>query len=321
MSFNFLAQKRITKDIKNYYESDINSVGIYCHIDESNIKNIKALIIGPPDTPYENGFYFFNIDFPNDYPFSPPKVKFLTYEAGIRFNPNLYTNGKVCLSILGTWSGPGWTTCLNLNTVLLSIQSLLNENPLVNEPGFETETGAKAQNYSNVIRYANIKTASIKMLETQPHGFEVFKDIMAKHFVKNIDFYKKYINDNKVNQASNLASAIYNMNTICDVDYLETRIEFLYNKYNIVKSEEEKHTSVESNNTSVESNNTSVESNNTSVESEQPSKKKYKRKSPNDLAKIYDIGFTKVSENDGKTYEVVEVSGEKRTMKRWVLQK
>ena len=76
MSFNFLAQKRITKDIKNYINSDLNNVGIYCHIDESNIKHIKALIIGPKNTPYENGFYFFNIDFPNDYPFNPPKVKF-----------------------------------------------------------------------------------------------------------------------------------------------------------------------------------------------------------------------------------------------------
>ena len=318
MSFNFLAQKRIAKDIKNYYESDINSVGIYCHIDESNIQHIKALIIGPADTPYENGFYFFNIDFPNDYPFSPPKVKFLTYEAGIRFNPNLYTNGKVCLSILGTWSGPGWTTCLNLNTILLSIQSLLNENPLVNEPGFENETGAKAQNYNKVIRYANINTSSIKMLETPPYGFDVFKDIMSKHFVKNIEFYKKYINDNKVNQASNLASAIYNMNIICNIDYLEKRIKFLYNQYKI--SDEDKH--IDSKESVKESSKESVKESDSDSKSKQlNSKKKYARKSPNDLAKNYDIGFSKVSENDGKHYKVVEVSGEKRTMKRWVLQK
>ena len=45
------------------------------------------------------------------------------------------------------------------------------------------------------------------------------------------------------------------------------------------------------------------------------------RKCPNDPAKLYDIGFTKVSENDGKTYKVVEVSGLKRTMKRWVINK
>ena len=148
MSFNFLAQKRISKDIINFQKSGLNKEGIYCHFDEENIENLKALIIGPKNTPYENGFYLFKINFPNDYPFSPPKVKFLTYESGVRFNPNLYTNGKVCLSILGTWSGPGWTTCLGLNTVLLSIQSLLNENPIQNEPGFENEVGTKSKNYS-----------------------------------------------------------------------------------------------------------------------------------------------------------------------------
>jgi len=312
MSFNFLSQKRIAKDIKNYYQSDINSVGIYCHIDESNIQNIKAMIIGPPDTPYENGFYFFSIDFPKDYPFSPPKVKFLTYEAGIRFNPNLYTNGKVCLSILGTWSGPGWTTCLNLNTVLLSIQSLLNENPLVNEPGFEKETGTKAINYSNIVSYANIKTAVIKNIEVPPLGFECFKDIMIKHFIKNIYFYKKYIADNKDKQSSTINSVIYSMNTYCDINYLESRINFLYDKYNTFNETQP-----------LEKSNNTYSSSESAEKKDNPikHKKKYTRKSPNDLAKNYDIGFTKVSENDGKHYKVVEVSGEKRTMKRWVLQK
>ena len=309
MSFNFLSQKRIAKDIKNYYQSDINSVGIYCDIDESNIQSIKAMIIGPPDTPYENGFYFFRIDFPNDYPFSPPKVKFLTYEAGIRFNPNLYTNGKVCLSILGTWAGPGWTTCLNLNTVLLSIQSLLNENPLMNEPGFEKETGTKAINYSVVVSYANIKTAAIKNIEIPPPGFECFKDIMINHFIKNIDFYRKYVDSNRSIHGSNINSVIYSMNSYCDIDYLESRIKFLYDKYN---SKPHDVSSIGSNKDNISE--TTEKKNNTIKE-----KKKYVRKSPNDLAKHYDIGFTKVSENDGKTYKVVEVSGEKRTMKRWVL--
>ena len=41
------------------------------------------------------------------YPFEPPKVLILTVDGRTRINPNLYANGKVCLSILGTWSGPG----------------------------------------------------------------------------------------------------------------------------------------------------------------------------------------------------------------------
>ena len=63
---------------------------------------IHAIITGPFDTPYEGGLFHFLIRFPPNYPFSPPRVKFLTTGGGrVRFNPNLYQNGKVCLSILG----------------------------------------------------------------------------------------------------------------------------------------------------------------------------------------------------------------------------
>lgn len=63
---------------------------------------IHALITGPFDTPYEGGFYYFLIRCPPDYPIRPPRVKLMTTGGGqVRFNPNLYRNGKVCLSILG----------------------------------------------------------------------------------------------------------------------------------------------------------------------------------------------------------------------------
>ena len=328
MSFTFLAQKRIARDIKNYMESDLNTVGIYCHIDESNIQNIKALIIGPSETPYENGFYLFDINFPNDYPFTPPKVKFLTYEPGIRFNPNLYTNGKVCLSILGTWSGPGWTTCLNLNTVLLSIQSLLNENPIINEPGFENENGDKAKKYSSIINYYNIKTATLKLLESPPLGFEVFRDIMQKHFVKNIDFYNKFITDNKQFHNTHVSSAIYNMDTNINIDLLEETIKTLYSKYNNQietpisssnNSQLEDSTGATTTGATTTGATTTGAAHAGTAHTVEHIKKKTIRKSPNEPSKNYDIGYTKLSENDGKMYKVIEVSGPKRTMKKWVL--
>ena len=50
----------------------------------------------------------------------------------MRFNPNLYNCGKVCLSLLGTWSGPGWDPKTStLLQVLISIQSLIMVAPLV----------------------------------------------------------------------------------------------------------------------------------------------------------------------------------------------
>ena len=63
---------------------------------------VHAMITGPFETPYEGGLFHFFVRFPPNYPFSPPRVKFLTTGGGtVRFNPNLYQNGKVCLSILG----------------------------------------------------------------------------------------------------------------------------------------------------------------------------------------------------------------------------
>lgn len=63
---------------------------------------IHALITGPFDTPYEGGFFYFVIRCPPDYPIRAPRVKLITTgDNQVRFNPNLYKNGKVCLSILG----------------------------------------------------------------------------------------------------------------------------------------------------------------------------------------------------------------------------
>ena len=76
------------------------------------------------------------------YPSKPPAVQLMTTGAGsVRFNPNLYDTGKVCLSLLGTWSGPGWDPKVStLLQVLVSIQSLiLVPDPYFNEPGYERD--------------------------------------------------------------------------------------------------------------------------------------------------------------------------------------
>ena len=65
-----------------------------------------ASIFRPEDTPYTGGVYQFDIYFPPKYPHQAPMVNFRTTGNGVvRFNPNLYHCGKVCLSLLGTWEG------------------------------------------------------------------------------------------------------------------------------------------------------------------------------------------------------------------------
>ena len=77
---------------------------IFLAVDECNMDLLRALIIPAQDTPYANGAFVFDIYLPPNYPSVPPKVQFLTTGSGtVSFNPNLYSNGMVCLSLLGTW--------------------------------------------------------------------------------------------------------------------------------------------------------------------------------------------------------------------------
>ena len=60
------------------------------------------MIVGPAKTPYEDGIFLFEAQLPPDYPKSPPVFHYVSY-CSERLNPNLYEDGKVCVSLLGGW--------------------------------------------------------------------------------------------------------------------------------------------------------------------------------------------------------------------------
>jgi len=150
--------KRILADSKNFNEQETKSLRIHYSPNGENITKVRALIFGPGGSPYEDLPIFLDIQYPPDYPFSSPKVKFITYDGATRFHPNLYIEGKVCLSILGTWQGPGWTSVMNLRTVLLSILGLLDNEPLLHEPGYATSKGAVvSKTYTEFIQFRSLQ--------------------------------------------------------------------------------------------------------------------------------------------------------------------
>jgi len=130
--------KRLRKDIAILSNSLPD--GVFVRVDEERMDKMKVMIVGPRGTPYENGCFFFDLFLPADYPeVNPMMILLTTGQHAYRFNPNLYNEGKICLSLLGTWSGPGWdpetSTLLQL---LVSIQALVFvDYPLENEPGYE----------------------------------------------------------------------------------------------------------------------------------------------------------------------------------------
>lgn len=214
------AFKRIAKEISdlNKDAKDLAENGLYTYVSDDNMKEVYALFIGREKTPYHHGFYFIKFTYPEDYPMNPPKAFYATQghipgNGGVRFNPNLYTCGKVCLSMLNTWQGPGWVPTNTIVNVFMAIQALvLHEVPLHNEPGYTNHpvTDPVVQSYNRLIEYANYNIGIYEMLNQPPKGFEVFLPIMEKYFVENFNGIISNIQEikDKYNQ-SNIRSSAY----------------------------------------------------------------------------------------------------------------
>ncbi|MBA0733688.1 hypothetical protein Gogos_017673 [Gossypium gossypioides] len=159
---------------------------IFVRVYESRMDLLRAVIIGAEGTPYHDGLFFFDVFFPASYPKGPPQVYY--HSGGLRLNPNLYSCGKVCLSLLNTWSGnknekwiPGMSTMLQ---VLVSIQALiLNQDPYFNEPGWAHHRGTPqgellSRQYNEDTFILSLKTMIYSMRRPPKH----FEDFVVGHF-------------------------------------------------------------------------------------------------------------------------------------------
>jgi len=89
---------------------------------DDDIFHWKGTIMGPTETVYEGGVFNLDIQFPKNYPFKPPKVRFQTKI----YHPNINSGGFICLDIFKD----NWSPALTISKVLLSICSLLTDpNP------------------------------------------------------------------------------------------------------------------------------------------------------------------------------------------------
>ena len=216
---------RLKKDIADIMRHPLDDNGIYYVHDESNFLKGYALMCGPPDTPYEYGFYFFEILFPDNYPTSPPKLTFCNYDSrnNTRFNPNLYRNGKVCISILNTWRGEGWTSCLTLKTVLLSVLSIFNKNPLINEPNITLQHPSLIP-YNAILNYKNLyvsvgDTLQKLMGDTDNNIYVMFKPIIIKIFLEKYDDIINKICNLRETDVNNSTQIVNMYNMVCNIDY------------------------------------------------------------------------------------------------------
>lgn len=223
-------QKRLIHDITDIYKNPLHEHGIFYKHDDANMLKGYAMIIGPKDSVYIHGFYFFTFNFPTNYPQQPPKVIFNTNDGQTRFHPNLYKNGKVCLSILNTWRGEGWTSCQNIKSILLTIVSIMDNNPLLHEPGI-TNSNTQVNEYNKIIKFKNIDFALIDKYK-QLSNSNPFKEIMKNYIIKHKEEISNYVDKqaiiHNISYICNLY--IYNLKIIINWDFLKKKTDTFLNK-------------------------------------------------------------------------------------------
>ena len=209
--------KRILHDILTIEKDPMEGIHISYN---DNIDTIKAMIEGNKDTPYEFGFFAFDVEFPPTYPHAPPLVSFINPNKNVRYHPNLYRCGKVCLSLLGTWAGPQWTSCQTLKSVLLSLQSIMDEHPMRNEPSFETLKATSSVNihYNMIVTYHSLLSGCIG--QTIDPCCKDFSEIIMDKFQKTKPLILEKINTLKQHNGALYKSRIYGMSLKFDTDKL-----------------------------------------------------------------------------------------------------
>ncbi|KAG6709225.1 hypothetical protein I3842_06G120900 [Carya illinoinensis] len=175
---------------------------IYVRVYEDRMDLLRAVIVGAYGTPYQDGLFFFDFHLPPEYPDAPPLVSY--HSGGWRINPNLYEDGKVCLSLLNTWTGKGnevWDPkSSSILQVLVSLQGLvLNSKPYFNEAGYDKQIGT-AEGEKNSLScnentfLLNCKTMMYLMRRPPKDFEELVKDHFSKrgyYILKACDAYMK----------------------------------------------------------------------------------------------------------------------------------
>ncbi|KAK6330220.1 hypothetical protein TWF730_004717 [Orbilia blumenaviensis] len=117
------AQKRLGKELSNIHKSLPPGIAIASTPDFTNWKmDIQVLDSNPL---YADQIYRLNFKFSGSYPIEAPEVTFIKEDGrDIPMHPHIYSNGVICLDLLGT----NWSPVQNVESVCMSIQSMLTSN-------------------------------------------------------------------------------------------------------------------------------------------------------------------------------------------------
>jgi ubiquitin-protein ligase len=178
--------KRLFKELCKLYveqnNKDLLDNDFLIYFNEDDISKVHAIVKGPYESVYRHKFIRLDFEIPEDYPFSPPKVKFINHDS-VRIHPNFYEDGKCCSTILNTWGDSKfekWTSSMGIETILLMFHSFLDYAPYMYEPG-----GRDDPNYSVYVKYQSWTTCLIRYLQFEKIG--IFQQFIQNYLLVNID--------------------------------------------------------------------------------------------------------------------------------------
>lgn len=228
-----LAVKRIVKDMEilKKNKDELQSRGIYYHIDEENIRVLHILIVpkekqeGDLVSPYTYGFFMFQIIFGGEFPLSPPNVSFYPQQDYCRLHPNYYKMGKVCLSVINTWSNNDWTPSTSIMSLINILEERLNENGICFEPGLERSSVEKKKAFNTAIEYAKYKVCILDVLEHPL--FRRFKTVMIDEMKANMGYLTRRLEELRELYGNGYVAVTpcYGDRIICDYDNMLTHMK------------------------------------------------------------------------------------------------
>lgn len=178
--------KRLLKEIRGLYiqqaQKNLLDNDYLIHYDEENTHLLYAIIKAPYDSIYRHRFIRLNFKIPDNYPHSPPEVTFVNHDS-VRIHPNMYENGKCCATILNTWGDDiyeKWTSSMGIETILLTFQSFLDNNPYMYEPG-----GRDDETYTVYVKYQSWHSCLIRYLQNE--RIELFNQFINNYLLLNVE--------------------------------------------------------------------------------------------------------------------------------------
>ncbi|KAL1483939.1 hypothetical protein MTO96_032866 [Rhipicephalus appendiculatus] len=209
--------------------------GVHFHVEEEDITRIQALVMGPRDTPYEGGFFHFAIKLPPDYPYSPPRVRFLTTDANrVRFHPQLDSSGAVLLRLLGKVDGQcSWTPSRHsVRTVLATVRSLMTTRPL--------KVGGDELPYelwnSDAIHHETLRVAFCDLVAAELDGKTIFPDyfrrIIESKLTATSGWYGKILYEKTPLDGTNMLLPLCGHVTVFQHGALFERLQEMFSQHN-----------------------------------------------------------------------------------------